>query len=104
MFIDNYWSESLWLKIDVNSFNIITVKDNVVSQIVNMTKNNGKFNINSVTTFECEFGDIQSRKKLFGLWTEKFRTITVKETTQQYLNEKPYGQPIYKTYQREQIL
>ncbi|MBQ7490653.1 MAG: hypothetical protein IJT51_09090 [Bacteroidales bacterium] len=104
IFIDNYWSESLWLKKNINSFNIITVKDNVISQIVNMTKNNGEFNINSVTTFECEFGDIQSRKKSFGLWTEKFRAITVKGTTQKYLNGKPYGHPIYKTYQCEQIL
>lgn len=104
-FIDNYWDKSLWSKRRTKSFNIITITDNVISQIVNMTRtDNGEYDINSVTTFQCEFGPEKSRKTFFGLNTERYRTISVKETIQQYKNGQPYGQPTVKTYESEQIL
>ena len=103
-FIDNYWDRSLWVKRRINRFNIITVKNNVISQIVNMTRNSdGEYDINSITTFECKFSKIKSKQNWLML-SVNYRTISVKETTQRYKNGQPYGEPTVKTYQSEQIL
>ena len=41
-----------------------------------MTKTqDGDFDINSVTTFKCKFGDTQTRENNFG-FLERFRKIT----------------------------
>ncbi len=87
----------------------MTVEQNYITQIVNLTRpdGDGNFNINSVTSFNTQKGDIQSRQ--VGTWwggtrTEKYRTLTVTETTQGYKNNQASGAATSKTYTREEIV
>lgn len=111
-FLNSVYAESGVFQTDETSYNVITVEDNAISQVVELNLNsNDEFDINSVTTFEVGKGDVQTRtvteKGWFGTEkevTEKFRTLNVTETTQNYSNNQPTGQATTKTYQREEII
>ena len=65
-------------------FNIISVKDNIVNQIIHFEKKDGLFEIESVTSFESKkVGD----------------KIIVKESVQHYKNGLPYGELQLKNYE-----
>jgi RHS repeat-associated protein len=109
LFLDDRYSESEVFHINQTSFNIMTVEQNYITQIVNLTRSdgNGQFNINSVTTFNIQKGDVQTRE--VGTWwggtrTEKYRTLTVTETSQQYKNNEATGSSTSKTYTREEVI
>ena len=96
IFVDNIYSNSLWLYRPIYSFNILTVKENYITQIVTMRRSSRKdsykiysrtdFNINS-TGYEI----INNRK---------YKILNVIESTQYYKNDQPYGEPKTKTYQK----
>lgn len=109
IFVDDRWAESEWLFIDLLEYNIMTVEENYITQVVNMSRPNNKseYGISSVTTFDIGKGDIQSRKVSTwygGTKTEKYRTLTVTETTQTYKDNKPSGSAKTETYTREEII
>ena len=108
IYVDNIWSESLWLHSRTNSFNIITVTKNRITQIVNLSRLSGdeQYNLNSVTTFDISVGEIQSRIKNTwwgGVKTESFRILNVTESTIYYKNNKPNGNTT-RSYQTEEIV
>lgn len=109
-FIDDRYAESEWLFMNQSSYNIFTVEENYITQVVNLSRSdvdNGEFNINSVTSFNIDKGDVQSRTvKTWwgGSKTEKYRTLNVTETTQSYKNNSPSGKSTSKTYTREEII
>jgi RHS repeat-associated protein len=108
-FADDALSESDFFNINKSSFNLISVEENVITKIVNMTRNSSdddnQYNINSVTTLDTKVGDIQTRnvKGLFGMKEEKYRSIEVTETTQKYENNKAKGDASVKITKREKI-
>ncbi|MDQ3535978.1 MAG: hypothetical protein M3421_10175 [Bacteroidota bacterium] len=109
LFLDDRYAESEVFHINQTSFNIMTVEQNYITQIVNLTRSDGdgKFNVNSVTNFDIQKGDVQTRKVgtwLGGTRTEKYRTLTVTETTQQYKNNEATGYSTSITYTREEII
>ncbi len=66
-----------------------------------------KFNIGSVTSFDINKGNVQTRDvKTWwgGLKKEKYRTLTVTETTEYYNNNKGTGKTTSKTYTQEEII
>lgn len=68
------------------SFKIISVKENVINQIIEFKRNklSDKYDIDSITTFETK----RSGNKL-----------KVTETIQKYSNGKPKGNSTVKTYE-----
>lgn len=108
-FIDDIYAESEWLFVNLLSYNIMTVEQNYITQITHMSRANDsqQFNISSVTTFDIQKGDVQTRS--VGTWwggtrQEKFRTLTVTETTQTYENNEASGAATRSTYTREEIV
>nr|MBA3985764.1 hypothetical protein [Flavobacteriales bacterium] len=90
-------------------YNIYTVEENYITQIVNLSRpnDNSKYNISSVTSFDIQKGDIQTRQ--VNTWwggskAEKYRTLTVTETTQKYENNQASGTGTSKSYKREEIV
>jgi RHS repeat-associated protein len=84
-YVDDRYAVSEVFRISQNSFNIVTVEENYITQSVNLTRTGGseQYNINSVTTFSIEKGDVQSRTvKTWwgGTRTENYRTLDVTET------------------------
>lgn len=109
IFVDDKYAESEWFFINQLEYNVTTVEENYITQIVNLTRpdDNSKFNINSVTSFDIQKGDIQTRQ--VGTWwggtrSEKYRILTVTETTQQYKNNEDTGTSTSKTYTSEEII
>ena len=77
VFLDNTWDESLWLHSTTKDFNIITVAENRITQIVNLNRMSSEeqYDVNTVTTFDIKVGDIQSRQKTtckFQIETQRF--------------------------------
>ena len=110
-FIDDALSESSFFNVNKSSFNLISVEQNYITRIVNMSRNSGdddnQYNINSVTTFDIQKGEIQTRKESTwygGEKTVKYRTLTVTETTQNYKNNQASGDATSKTYTREEVV
>jgi hypothetical protein len=108
-YLDDRYSESEWLHINTTSFNIMTVEQNYITQIVNLTRpdGDGSFNIKSVTTFDIQKSDVQSREVdtwWGGTKTEKYKTLTVTETTQSYKNNQASGAATSKTYTKDEII
>jgi RHS repeat-associated protein len=106
VFVDNAWDESMWMHSTTTSFNIMTVTENRITQIVNLTRGSSKekYNINSITTFDIIVGGIQSRQKRTwwgGTKTEQYRTLNITETIQ---NNQSNGNKTVKTYQTEEIV
>lgn len=64
VFLDNDWSESIWFHSKIKEFNIITVIENRITQIVNLTRGSGKedYNINSVTSLNISVGEELTRQ------------------------------------------
>jgi len=109
VFVDDRYSESEVFFINQTSFNFITVEQNYITQIVNMTRpdGDGKYNINSVTKFDIQKGNVQTRSvKTWwgGTRQEQFRTLTVTETTETYKDNQSTGQSTSKTYTTEEIV
>ena len=109
-FTSDLYSESEFF-IPIKGFNIITVEKNYVTQIVNLTRGGRKdeYNINSVTTFDVNESEVQTRwvptdGAQIGIRQEKYKTIDVKETTTEYKNNQPTGNVTTKTYTREIII
>jgi|GEM_PF-5929227 len=107
-FLNSTYSESEWLHRDENSFDVIEVQDNYISKSATLIRGeNEEFNIESVTSFTIEKGDIQTRTKKTwwgGTKTIKYRTLNVTESTQHYKNNKDSGYAIVKNYQTEEII
>lgn len=108
-FLDDRYSESEVFHINQMDFNIMTVEENYITQIVNLnrTDSDGQFNINSVTNFDISKGDVQTRTvKTWwgGSRTEKYRTLSITETTQGYKNNTASGKSTSKTYTKEEII
>ena len=79
-YVDDIYSRSR------KSFNVISVKENIINQIISFERNNinDKYSIKSITTFETErIGN----------------KLQVTETTQNYSNGKPKGNAIVKSYE-----
>ena len=101
-FLDDRYSESELFHINKTSFNIMTVEQNYMTQIVNLTRSNGegKFNIHSVTSFNILKGNIQLRQvETFWGGTKKikYRILTVTETMQLYKDNQAFGNPVLNT-------
>jgi hypothetical protein len=110
-FADDAQSESEWFGINKSSFNLISVEENYITKIVNLTRDasddDNNYNVNSVTSFKIEKGEIQTRKEsrgAAGYETVKYRSLTVTETTQNYKNNKASGKATSKTYTKEEIV
>ncbi|MCG3165623.1 MAG: hypothetical protein POELPBGB_01391 [Bacteroidia bacterium] len=108
-FLDDNYAESEWLYMNQNEYNILTVEENYITRVINLTRPNdeSQFNINSVTKFDIQKGEIQTRNvKTFwgGNKVEKFRSLQVTETTETYKNNQPTGQTSSKTYTTEEIV
>lgn len=108
-FIDDIYAESEVFFANKLSYNIMTVKQNYITQITHMSRANDgqQFNISSVTNFDIQKGDIQTRS--VNTWwggsrEEKYRSLTVTETTQLYKNNEPSGEGTRQTYTREEIV
>ena len=106
-YVDDKYSVSEIFRIGQKSFNIVSVDENYITQSVNLTRTDksGKYNINSVTTFDIEKGDVQYRNvKTWwgGTRTEKYRELKVTETTQYYENNQPTDRKEVKSYTREE--
>lgn len=108
-FIDDYYCESEVLFIDLHEFNIINVENNYISQIIHFERDNGKdlFDIVSITSFYVDRGDMQTRnvKTTIGKTIEqRYRILKVTEYIQNYKDNKPYGEPIIREYEKEEIV
>ena len=108
-YVDDKYAVSEVFRIGEKSFNIMTVEENYITQIVNLerTSRDGKFNINSVTSFDIEKGDVQSRTvKTWwgGSRTEKYRILNVTETIQQYKNNQAIGEKQVRKYTTEEVI
>lgn len=106
-YIDDSFSRTEIFK--PSSFNVVGVEENYITSIVNLSaKGKSNYNINSVTTFGIEKGEIQTRTKssFFGLITteEQFRTLNVTETTTIYNNNQVTDNITTKEYQIEEII
>lgn len=103
-FADDAISESFFFNINKSSFNLISVEQNYITKIVNLTRDgsddDNDYSINSVTTFDTKVGEIQTRTGS----TEKYRILTVTETTQSYKDNKPSGENTSKTYTKEETV
>jgi len=105
-FVDDALAEN-WVWIDKSEFNIVSVAQNYVTQIVNMQRNGDEYNINSVTDFSIKIDEVQTRQEKTwwgGTKDVKFRTLTVTETTQHYENNQKSGSATSKTYTTEEIV
>jgi len=83
----------------------INVVDNYVTGIVNLSMNDsGNYEVDSVTSFSIEKGEIKSREvsTFFGLFTrnEQYRELNVQETTQNFQT----GEAQTKNYITEEII
>ncbi|GAL87798.1 RHS repeat-associated core domain-containing protein [Sporocytophaga myxococcoides] len=86
-YIDQGFAESGIFYTDIKSFNLIDVEANTVSRITNFTRNsNGKFDINTVSTFSTKKGDIQTEMRNGQEY--RYRNVTTTETIEQYQNNK----------------
>lgn len=108
-FLDDCFSESEVFHIDQTSFNIYTVEQNYITRVVSLSRESGgeEYEIEKVTSFDIRKGAIQSREVQTwwgGTRKERFRVLTVSETTQEYTNNEPNGNCTYTTYRREEIL
>ncbi len=109
LFLDDRYSESEWLFQNQTEFNIMKVEENYITQIVNLSRpdGDGEFNISTVVDFDIKKGEVQTRTKKNWLGqtkTERYRVLTVTETTQQYENNEARGEATSRTYEREQIV
>jgi RHS repeat-associated protein len=107
IYVDDRYAVSEVFRTAQTSFNIVTVDENYITQSVNLTRTGGsdKYNINSVTSFSIEKGNVQSRTvKTWwgGTRTEKYRTLDVTETTQYYKNNQATDNEEVKRYTREE--
>ena len=108
-YVDDKYAVSEVFHIGKKSFNIMTVDENYITQIVNLDRpsRDGKFNINSVISFDIEKGDIQIRTvKTWwgGSRTEKYRILNVIETIQQYKNNQAIGEKQVRKYITEEVI
>ena len=108
-FIDDYYCESEVLFIDLHEFNIINVENNYISQIIHFERDNGKdlFDIVSITSFYVDRGDMQTWnvKTTMGKTIEqRYRILKDTEYIQNYKDNEPYGEPIIREYEKEEIV
>jgi RHS repeat-associated protein len=108
IYVDDRYAVSEIFRTAQTSFNIVTVDENYVTQSVNLTRTGGsdKYNINSVTSFNIEKGDVQTRTEKTwwgGTRTEKYRTLNVTETTRYYKNNQATDKEEVKRYTREEV-
>lgn len=109
VFLDDRYSESEVFYIDQLEYNILSVEENYITQITKLTRSDGdsKFNIESTTSFDIQKGDIQSRTIRTwygGTKTEKYRTLSITETTETYKDNKATGNKTTKKYTRDEII
>lgn len=106
-FVNDRYAEGEVFQKNLKSFSISTVEENYITQEVNLTRSsgNGEYNISSVTNFDIEKGEVQS-KEVDTWWggtkTVKYRTLTVTETTTQYENNEATDNQTTKTYTTEE--
>ena len=109
-FLEDRYSESEVFFKNQMEYNIMTVEQNYITQIVNLKRSSsdGDFNIYSVSNFSIEKGATQTRtvKSWFGLISKKenYRTLSVTETIQKYIHNKPSGNSVTKKYNKEEII
>lgn len=111
-FADDAKSESFLFNINKSSFNLISVEQNYITKIVNLTRNSSDddndFSVNSVTTFDIQKGDIKYREVAgevpYTKTMQKYRTLTVTETTQNYKDNKASGKATSQTYTKDEVI
>ncbi len=83
-FIDDATAEGAFY-IDKQSYNVISVEDNYISQVINLSRNgDDNFEVNSITNFSVEKGDVVTKQTKRG--EKSYRTLTVTETTRTFRN------------------
>ena len=109
IFVDNVNAEH-WGYFDKTQFNVITVTDNEISEIVNFKREinynpfseSTRYDINYVTTFQKSVSELKTETDKNGV-TRKYRIITTTETTQYYKNNLPDTDHIeYNKYERKE--
>ena len=95
--------------IDLHAFNIINVEKNYISQIIHFERDRGEelFNIVSITSFHVDKGVLQTRnvKNAIGKTIEqRYRVLKVTEYKQNYQDNEPYGEPVIREYEKEEIV
>ena len=108
-FIDDSYCESEVFFIDFHAFNIISVEKNYISQIIHFERGKGEelFNIVCITSFHVDKGEMQTRKVktiLGKTIEERYRILKVTEFIQNYKDNQPYGEPIIREYEKEEII
>jgi RHS repeat-associated protein len=108
-FVNPNYAETELGNINLNNAQILSVEDNMINQVINLGRNsNDEFDIESITSFSVEKGEVKTREKkmFFGLitTTEKYRQLNVTETTQNYQNNKANGGAEVSTYSREEVI
>jgi len=108
-FIDRFYCELGGLFIDFQTFNIISVENNYISQIIHFERDKGEdsFNIVSITSFHIDKGEMKTRyvKTITGrIIKQEYRILKVTESIQNYKDNKPYGKPIKREYEKEEII
>jgi RHS repeat-associated protein len=93
----------------IESFNIVNVEDNMITQISNLqlNKESGEYELSSTTSFDIQKGEVKTEEKktLFGgTKTVKYREVTVTETIQKYENNQAVGDPSKRVIKRRENL
>ena len=95
---------------DFDQAQIVSVESNYVTKITDLSRNtDGQFDVTHVTSFQVEQGEIQTREVkggFLGLFTktQRYRQLTVTETTQSYKDNSPDGDSTSRTYTVEEII
>jgi len=89
-YIDEGFAEKGLFYRDIKSFNLIDVEANTISRVTNFARNSsGEFDINSVSTFSTQKGDIQTGTRDGQQY--KYRNVTTTETIEHYQDNKAVG-------------
>jgi hypothetical protein len=93
----------------IESFNIVNVEDNMITQISNLqlNKESGEYELSSTTSFDIQKGEVKTEEKktLFGgTKTVKYREVTVTETIQKYENNQAVGDTSKRVIKRRENL
>ncbi len=98
VYVDDFFAESTFFGKNHKSFNIITVEENTITQIINFQRNgpndNDKFSIKSISTFETVYVGKETTEIVNGLGftltvtADKYKTI---ETIEYYDKGKKTG-------------
>jgi len=104
-FLSDRYSESEFLFSNQLDYDIYSVTDNYISQMVHLSRknDNSEFNISAVTKFDIQKSEVKTTNEKNWLGKTKkvhFQILTVTETIQKYENNKPVGDPTTNIYKR----